>query len=40
LARQVIFMQKGEILANQDIDQFFHAPACSDAAEYLAYERI
>jgi hypothetical protein len=33
-------MQKGEILANQDIDQFFHAPACLDAAEYLAYERI
>ena len=40
LARQVVFMQKGEILANQDIDDFFHTPACSDAAEYLAYERI
>jgi tungstate transport system ATP-binding protein len=40
MARKVVFMQKGEILANQDIDDFFHTPACSDAAEYLTYERI
>ncbi len=40
MTQRVIFMQKGEILADQDTDSFFRAPACLEAEEYLAYERI
>ena len=40
IAGQVVFMHQGAILANQDTDQFFHAPSCHEASEYLAYERV
>lgn len=40
MAGKVVFMHQGAILANQDIDQFFHAPSCHEASEYLAYQRV
>lgn len=40
MANHVIFMQQGQVLANQETDNFFQSPACQEADDYLNFERV